>query len=208
MIIVFTALAIIAVIAAQGIYRNWDVYRGKRTTYDAMAEHFDEQVEIDAAFPDDSQFANHKGIIGILGRLWKSWKKITKPWEAFGPHSRFSWAQWRATPIVLFAARGKGRWRMENDEIELGLNDRHKCDGWPNWYLSRIQYWTRWHVAVQWPLQISGHIYWKAEDVPAFPNRPRKDMGITELFYFYGPIHRDADKIYWLMSFFFGGGFK
>ncbi len=205
--IVIAALTIIAIIAAQGIYRNWDVYRGKRTTYDAMPEHLDEQVEIDGAFPDDSQFANRKGIFGVLGRLWKAWKKLVRPWEVFGPRSRFWWARWRSTPIVLFAAKGEGRWRMENDEIDIGLNDRRKTEGWPNWYLSRIQYWTRWHIAVKWPLQITGHIYWRKADVPKFPDRPEKDLGITRLFYFYVPIHRDADKTY-LVSFFIGGGFK
>lgn len=208
MIIVSFALTVIALIAAQGIYRNWDVYRGKRTTYDAMPEHLDEQVEIDNAFPDDSQFANRKGLLGVFGRALRAWKKITKPWEAFGPQSRFWWARWRPVPTVLFAARGEGRWRMENDVTEIGLRDIKRCNSWPNWYLSRIQYWSRWHIAVQWPLQITGHIYWRKADVPQFPDRPAKDLGITRLFYVYGPIHRDADGIYWLNSFFFGGGFK
>ncbi len=200
-------LGIVVLIAAQGIYRNWDVYTGKRTTYDALPEHLDEQSEIDAAFPDDSQFANRKGLLGVYGRALKKFNKLTKPWMAVGPRSRFWWARWRETPITLFAIKGKGKWRFENDEIDLALNDRNKVKGWPNWYLSRVQYWCRWHFAVNWPLQITFHVYWKESSVPKWPDHGG-DTNITDMLYVYGPGHRDADKVYWLISGFIGGGWK
>lgn len=215
MILLWTLLSCVALLAVQGIYRNLDVYLGKRKTYDAMPEHLDEQSEIDAAFPDDSQFANRKGLLGVFGRLWKAWKKLAKPWEAFGPLSRFAWARWREIPITLFAIKGEGRWRFERDYnpeqpdavLEMALNDRKRIAKFPGWYLSRIQYWTRWHLAVNWPLQVTFHMYWRDADVPAFPERNGK-MTIKDMVYVYGPTHRDADKIYWILSFVFGGDFK
>lgn len=198
-----TLITLALLFAAQGIYRNWDVYRGRTKAYDALPAHLDEEGEIEDAFPDDSQYS------GFFGRAYRKFHKITKPWGVFGPRSKFSWARWRKYPKTLFMVGGKGPWRIESDLDDSAINlpgvswfvDARYC------YLSRVQYWKRWHFAVQWPLQISFHAYWRAEDVPVYPKRP-KDTTIKDMIFAYGPIHRDADVVYWLLSFFVGGSWK
>ncbi len=188
--IIGTALLVILVIAAQGIYRNWDVYRGRRSTYDAMATHFDEQHEINASFADDGQFK------GLFGRLWWKWKKLSKPWEAFGPLSRFWWARFRVYPQTVFAIGGKGPWRIETDLDDHAYNDDDKYLWFPEasyCYLSRQQLWKRWHLQIQWPLFVAFHVYPKAADVLAPGEHTDRD---GKLFYFYIGFKRDTDN-YW-----------
>lgn len=190
----------------QGVYRNYG-----KTTYDAMPEHLNEKLEVENAFPDDSQYS------GLFGRLWKRLMKTTKPWEAFGPRSNYWWARWRSTPLTIFAIHGKGPFRLERDGHPDAALDEAPGRFRTLWmagsntenayYFSRVQYWTRWHFAVQWPFQITFHAYWRAKDVPNYPDRPR-DLTIKDVFFVYGPIHRDADKVYWIGSFFIGGGWK
>lgn len=183
-----TILAAFLLVAAQGIYRNWG-----KPTFDALPSHIDE--------PSEWAGKDHD-------KVWYTrWVKYVKGWFAVGPRSAYAWARWRKTPITLFAIKGFGRWRMENDLSEIAIFDRHRCDSWPDWYLSRVQYWCRWHFAVQWPLQITFHRYWNATDVPTYPDRP-KDMSMKKMIFAYGPTHRDTDLVYWLMSFFVGGVWK
>lgn len=161
-------LTLLALFIAQGVYRNWDVYTGKRTTYDALAPHLNEQGEIDNAFPDDSQFK------GWFGAAWKWYEKHTKPWFAFGPDSRFGFSRFREFPSVLIALGDKGSWRYENDKQDLyGFNPKPP----QGWYLSRVQYQKRWHFQVQWP----GFVEFQVGD-----------------WEIYLGFKRDADRIYWL----------
>lgn len=202
--ILWTILIVSVLFAAQGIYRNWDVYRGRATEYDALPDKLNEESEIENAFPDDSQYK------GFFGNLYRKFHKITKPWGAFGPRSKFAWARWRTTPVTILAMGGKGPWRGENDKEERAGNEIPFWFGWYDtspWYVSRVQYWKRWHFMVQWPLSVTFHVYWRAEDVPVYPNRP-KDTTIKDMVFLYGPIHRDADVVYWLLSFFPGGAWK
>lgn len=149
-------------------------------------------------------------------KVWYTrWVKYVKGWFAMSYRSRFAWARWRNTPRILFAYFGKGDARLESDRdgettASNGLwywrNDISKPE-LGSMYVSRVQYWCRWHLAVQWPLQVTFHIYWRAADVPVWPHRPA-DLGIKKLLFVYGPTHRDADKVYWIFSFYIGGQWK
>lgn len=162
----------------------------------AMPEHLNSKEEIENAFPDDEQF----GTTSWWGRLYRWYQKETKTWFAFSFRCTEWWARWRKYPKVLFAIKGKGYWRAE---LEGGDNVVGKPEIIFNrslpagQYLSRIQYYTRWHVALQWPLMLSWHFYPKAEDVPV-PNQPRPELD-GKLWFFYWN-HFDADLIYWMVT--------
>lgn len=166
----------------------------------ALPEHLNSPEEIEAAFPDDKQFGT-----GWFGRFYTWVHKKTKTWFCFSYRCTEWWARWRKFPIVLFAIGGEGKWRWENDGKQLTRVDESKAiiyrkSCWE--YLSRIQYYKRWHVAVQWPLMISFHVYFKAADVPV-PGQPRPDTD-GKLFYFYWN-HFDADLVYWMFFSIFAG---
>lgn len=78
--------------------------------------------------------------------------------------------------------------------------------GWGR-YLSRIQYWTRWHVQLQWPFCFAFHIYWRAKDVPRSPSKAAA-MTIKKMLYVYIGAHYDADAVYWFPSGYIGGKWK
>jgi len=94
-------------------------------------------------------------------------------------------------PKVLFAIKGDGPWRLENtDSTEIIKSAEFEKTGF---YLSRIQKFCRWHMAVLWPLLIQGHLYFKKEYVP-------ESEGINldgKLIFCYRHYHRDEDEIYW-----------
>jgi hypothetical protein len=129
------------------------------------------------------------------------WRLSRKGWFAYGPRATQWWAQWREWPIMLFK-RGPGiLWRYEDDETSwIGCNHQNVGDGL---YISRIQYWKRWHFQIQWPLMIAGHFYFSQKNVPLYPTRPG-DTTKNKLFYFYIGCMRDADKVYWFPSFYAG----
>lgn len=140
-------------------------------------------------------------------KFWfTKWRKSVKGWFAFGPRAKEWWARFRKVPVCLFYIGGKGVMRIEDDQIEAGIMSLKGLHG--PWYLSRIQYWTRWHLQIQWPFFIAFHCYWKEEDVPPCPWRPL-ETGIKHMFYFYWGFSRDSDKVYWLTLIpFIGGVFK
>jgi hypothetical protein len=143
-------------------------------------------------------------------KFWfTKWRKSIKGWFAFGPRATEWWARWRETPTTLFYAGGSGEVRLEDDECDTAVTkDRLNEAIHDKWYLSRIQYWSRWHIQIQWPFFIAFHIYWKEEDVPPSPWRPLED-GIKHMIYFYWGFSRDSDKVYWLTLVpFIGGVFK
>lgn len=163
----------------------------------AMPEHLNTQEEIDAAFPDDSQY----GTDNWFGRAYKWYNKKTKTWFAFSYRCTEWWAKWRMIPKVLFAIKGDGPWRVEfadkgEDETSsssLIFNDSFAYGG----YLSRIQYYTRWHFAIQWPLMISFHFYPNAADVPVH-GQPRPELDGKLWFAYWN--HFDADLVYWMIT--------
>lgn len=163
----------------------------------ALPSHLDEQHEIDAAFPDDSQFANRKGLLGLFGKAWRWYKKKTKTWFAFSYRCTERWARWRVYPKVLFAVGGEGVWRWEAilpPHADLYSDDVVQP---AFYYLSRIQYFKRWHVSVQWPLIFTMHFYPKAKDMPLHAGTSYELDG--KLWFFYWN-HFDADLVYWMVK--------
>lgn len=166
----------------------------------ALPEHL---KDVENHFPDDKQFGDKHW----WARLYTWYNKKTKTWFAFSYRCTEWWARWRKYPIVLFAIRGKGRFRMEDDKMEIVQWTESNSDVWINYlgvenYLSRIQYYTRWHFAVQWPLMFSAHFYPKAEDVPKF-GEPVPDLDGKVWFFYWN--HFDRDLIYWMVTSFFLG---
>lgn len=156
----------------------------------ALPEHL---RDVENHFPDDDQY----GKTGF-GRLYRWYQKTTKTWFAFSFRCTEWWARWRLSPGVLFAARGKGDWRWEDTVSEAYGGYPIIAGFWPDgYYLSRVQYYTRWHLAIQWPLMVSFHVYPKASDVPV-PGQPRSDSD-GKLWFFYWN-HYDGDLVYWMLT--------
>lgn len=184
----------------------------------AMPEHLNSEEEIDAAFPDDEQY----GTTTWYGRLYRWYNKATKTMFAFSFRCHEWWARTRKYPIVLFAVKRGGPFRFEgqNGEFPFGVTFNYftifdKKLAREDHYLSRIQYWTRWHFAVQltvWdkiPLvipMISFHWYPKKEDVLLY-GVPRTSRKGKVWFGYWN--HFDADLVHWLItSAYFGNTWK
>jgi hypothetical protein len=127
---------------------------------------------------------------------------------AYGPRDPHWWECWRTIPKVLFAIGGKGAWRWESDTNKTvadfdGFILRDRTLTKAGYYISRIQYWKRWHLAIHWPFLVTFHFYFKEEDVLV----PQINQGSSvdrKLFYCYFGAHRDADQVYWFPSAFLG----
>lgn len=136
---------------------------------------------------------------------WMRWELLIKGWFAFGPRAREWWACWQFPPRVLFKIGGTGPWRYENVQ-PFGASDESLHPG--HVILSRCQYFKRWHLALLWPLQIQFHVYWREKDVPVEGTVWKNEFDISRLLFAYGPIHWDADLIYWIFSIYLGGQWK
>lgn len=180
----------------------------------AFPEHLDTQEEVDAAFPDDSQYK------GFFGNLFKRWEKATKHWGAFGPRSPKGLAfchlppfiftrKWREIPAILWAEKMDGYWRFESDGKEDKWssiddpNDFLKTN--PDYYLSRNQMWCRRHKAILWPLFYSFHAYEHSKDIIPVGERGDRD---GKIWLFYIGAKRDADRIFWWIAAYLGRNFK
>lgn len=130
---------------------------------------------------------------------WMRWRLKIKGWFAYSYRSKYWWARWRRTPKVLFAIKGAGPWRFENDRFDYMGEELKFAEVSPGWYLSRIQYYCRWHFKIMWPLFIAGHVYPKAADVPK-PGEPVGDAQDGKLYQAYAGAARDADQVYWFPS--------
>lgn len=177
--------------------------------------------DVENHFPDDDQYGT-----SLFGRLYRWYQKSTKTWFCFSFRCTEWWARWRQFPKVLFALKSKeGYFRIEtglpdgsamdcaydarylfNENVWHVDNSDPHVDVISEGYLSRIQYWCRWHIAVQWPFMVSFHFYPKAADVPKY-GEPRGELD-GKLWYFYWN-HFDADLVYWMLtSIFFGKVWK
>lgn len=187
---------------------------------DALPTHL---RDVENHFPDDEQF----GTTTLFGKLYRWYQKKTKTWFAFSYRCSERWARWRHYPKVLFAVCDSiSTFRYENEQGEdLDIGWRRflwntdvqiwktstSFDGAPLWniqpaYLSRIQYYSRWHFAIQWPLMISFHFYGKRDDVPVW-GELKPDLDGKLLFGYWN--HFDADLIYWMLtSAYIGRNFK
>jgi len=133
-----------------------------------------------------------------IDEAWKgtdnaSWlmrmKKRVQYWFSGGPRVPSGFWKFREIPKTLFAFGGKGYWRWENSD---GSETRTSWS--PGFYLSRIQIWNRYHVALQWPLFFSCHLFYFEEDVMPFPMY-MSSFGIGKMFNFYIGWKRDADMV-------------
>jgi hypothetical protein len=176
----------------------------------ALPEHLNTEEKIDLAFPDDSQY----GTKTLFGKLYRWLNKSTKTWFAFSYRCTEWWAKCRKTPRILFAYFGEGSTRLESSE---GHGDTTATPGLWWWkhdvsdfgfYMSRVQYYCRWHFAVQlvvWrklPLvvpMISFHFYPKAIDVPKY-RRDFNSKALKGKVWFVYWNHFDADCVYWLVT--------
>lgn len=113
---------------------------------------------------------------------YTKWRKQVKGWFAFGPRATERWARFREFPITLVAFFGPGESRWENDVMAVRSVNKPVFLFHPTaFYLSRVQYWTDWHVQLQWPLFFGCHF---------------------ARYQFYIGFKRDADRVYWLALFF------
>ena len=127
-------------------------------------------------------------------------------WKWFIPFAPIPLARkWRPVPRPVVAFKGRGMWRMEKDGADDLMSATPKVNRFSGYYLSRCQYWTRWHVAIQWPLCLSIHWYKSADAVIPAAERGDRDGKIRLL---YIGAKRDADAIYWLWGFYIGTNFK
>lgn len=164
----------------------------------ALPPHLNDPEEIENAFPDDSQYGN-----GWFGKAYRWFNKKTKTWFAFSYRCTEWWARWRKYPKVLFAIKGKGKWRVEFvDKQDLGnnthsseiiFNDTFAYGG----YLSRIQPYSKWHFAILWPFIINSH-YLKGEVPEYVPGEPYPDLDGRYLNFYWN--HFDADLVYWMLT--------
>jgi len=150
---------------------------------------------------------------------FQRWLIPFKGWLAFGPRATECWAKWRMWPKTIFAVRSKiGVFRLETERDErnsaydsqtrgrvvfnkdwfMESNDRQSLI--VPAYLSAIQYWTRWHFALQWPFHVSFHCYFRKSDVPRYPTKPGGSVD-NKLIYFRFGLRRDSDRVYWLSIF-------
>lgn len=154
----------------------------------ALPEHLNSREEIEANFPDDSQYGDT-----WYGKLYRSFRKWFKQHSVFGPRDIHWYHRFREWPITLFAWFGDGYPRFENDILAIKTLTKgifFYDSKYNKFYLSRVQYWVDWHIQIQWPLFICFSFY------------------INDYFWMgYFGFKRDADKVYWL-SLFFGRGSK
>lgn len=142
----------------------------------ALPEHLNSEEEIERNFPDDSQFG------GTFGKVVKWLNKRTKTWFAFSYRCTESWARWRKVPKVLFKVGGEGAWRFEGEGDER--------------YLSRLQYFKRWHFVVFWPLMFNFHKYDKDFELPK-PGFPMPSIKGKGWFGYWS--HFDEDRVFWML---------
>lgn len=116
--------------------------------------------------------------------------------------------KFREFPTTIFTVRGKGAFRLESstgDQVYRDNDPRYRGLIW--WeptdpdqkgrvYLSRIQIWCRWHFAIQYPLFIQGHVFWRERDIVPWPDY-QSDFGISKYFSFQAGWKRDSDGVSW-----------
>lgn len=170
--------------------------------------------------------ANWKGTDDDV--WYMRWRIKLKYLFAYGPRATEWWAKWREFPKTLFAVRSEeGGFRKETETLDrdsawdsISYNPRViiNKNQWTyrnvdettieaeRGYLSRVQYYTRWHIQLQWPFMIAAHRYDSSAKVPVY-GEPRHETDGT-LWFFYVGVHRDADKVYWFPSAYLGRNWK
>lgn len=157
----------------------------------ALPDHLNSKEEIDANFPDDSQYS------GLFGKVYRWIHKKTKTWFVFSYRMK-RWP-WRKVPITLLAIGDGGPWRYENIDGPDCIKDKGTLffEKSPTQYLSRLQYYKRWSFIIQWPLMFTFHQYVKDEFVPKRGDPTGDNLDGKLIFAYYG--HYDNDALYWLV---------
>ena len=132
-------------------------------------------------------------------------KNKVQVWFSASPRVPSGFWRWREMPTEVFVLRGKGDLRWENTDGSKVFNMFSFPNEEPN-YLSRIQPWTRWHIALMWPLGIHWSIIWHKKDVAKYP-KYQSVFGIKKMFAGYMGWVRDSDKIY-KPKLYVGGNFE
>ena len=125
-----------------------------------------------------------------------------------GPRSHGFW-KWREMPKQLYLVAGKGMRRYENADGSwtIGVEFTEPKDTLnPDFYLSRIQPWCRWHISLQWPLFFNCHIIYRSKNVVEWPAY-QSAFGICKMLTFGIGFKRDSDRVYWLTTN-LGGNFE
>ncbi len=199
----------------------------------ALPDSLDEASEIENAFPDDSENGAIIRWIKKKTKVWAAFGPrspvgvaiMVAPWPLLlwllgWPVYHWPWTwwalwpflpvlrKWRKKPFVILAICGQGSWRLERLSGGEASAPRQRLF-WTGlegeYYLSRVQPWTRWHFAILWPLSIQGRFFPKKEDVvPAGWN------GNTDgkSWFSYIITHFDGDWVYWCPSAYLGKNSK
>lgn len=134
-----------------------------------------------------------------IDEIWKGtdngsrlmrFKKRIQYWLAVGPLGTHWHCKDRRLPTAL-VIYGGGKLRYET-----GDGKQKFVHPYPDTYLSRIQPWCRWHLAIQRPPFITGHIFWSKKDVQFYPDY-KSDFGFKKLFNFYFGYGRDDQPFYY-----------
>ena len=128
-----------------------------------------------------------------------------------------SFWHWRDMPKTLVVLSGNGDLRYENTDGSkvIGFPKKPYTDIWPDdetktfdqYYLSRIQCWKRWHIALMYPLGIHWSFIYRSKDVVKYP-KYQSVFGIKKMWCGYLGWIRDADKVYKPKAYPFGGNFE
>lgn len=150
---------------------------------------------------------------------YMKWRIPLKGLFSYGPRADEWWAKWREWPITVFAIRSKkGSFRTETEEYKRDssredynnntsffMEDNVRLVFWQGkqreivrGYLSAIQYWTKWHIQIQWPFFVAFHFY--IDEVPVYPDHGEN----KRVLYFRFGARRDADKVFWFPSLYGG----
>lgn len=199
----------------------------------ALPDHIDEPGEIENAFPDDDENGKVIRWLKKKTKVWFAFGPrspfgvavMVAPWFLllwcagwFVWQWEWTWwalwplypvlRKWRAKPFIIAAICGKGSWRLEKlsgGQASAPAQRFFWKDLEGEYYLSRVQPWARWHIAVFWPLSIQFRFFFKAEDVAPPMQNPDQD---GKSFFTYWISHFDADWVHWCPSGYVGTNSK
>lgn len=191
----------------------------------ALPDHLDEQHEIEGAFPDDDEHGPVIRWLKKQTKHWLAFGPRSPNGVALmvAPIALILWAignvafdwhwtywalwpicpvfrKWRPKPFVIFAMCGAGSWRLEKlsgGDASAPRQFLWMTDLEGEYYFSRVQPWTQWHLALLWPLSIQFRVFFKAKDV--VPTGEHRDTD-GQSFFTYLFSHFDADWVFWAPS--------
>jgi len=146
--------------------------------------------------PASAYPANYK--LGADNQGWlMGLKNKIQVWFTGGPRVPSGFFRFREIPKTLVLLSGNGDLRYENTAGSRVFRYKDFPLFWVTepFYLSRIQPWTRWHIALMYPLGIHWSFIYRSKDVVSYPTY-QSVFGISKMFAGYLGWIRDSDKIY------------